>query len=99
MLKATSASNAEQNIYTLNADKFVKATASSVSLTANSAYLTAESTAASLPLVVDTTTGIEGVTATDNATDALYDLNGRRVKHPASGIYVTGKGQKVFIKR
>ena len=99
VLKATSASNAEQNVYTLNADKFVKATASSVSLTANSAYLTAESTAASLPLVVDTTTGIEGVTATDNATDALYDLNGRRVKHPASGIYVTGKGQKVFIKR
>ena len=99
VLKATTASNADQNIYTLNADKFVKASASSVALTANSAYLTAESEAASLPLVVDTTTGIEGVTANDNAADALYDLNGKRVKNPASGIYVTGKGKKVFITR
>ncbi len=99
VLKATTASNADQNVYTLNADKFVKASASSVALTANSAYLTAESEAASLPLVVDTTTGIEGVTANDDAADALYDLNGKRVKNPASGIYVTGKGKKVFITR
>jgi hypothetical protein len=99
VLKATTASNADKNIYTLNADTFVKATESTVALKANSAYLTTESTSASLPLVVDTTTGIEGVKANDKTSDVLYDLNGKRVKNPATGIYVTGKGKKVFITR
>lgn len=99
VLKATTASNADKNIYTLNADTFVKATESIVALKANSAYLTAENETASLPLVVDTTTGIEGIKANDKTSDVLYDLNGKRVKNPATGIYVTGKGKKVFITR
>ena len=99
VLKATTASNADKNIYTLNADTFVKATESTVALKANSAYLTAESETASLPLVVDTTTGIEGVKANDKTSDVFYDLSGKRVKNPATGIYVTGKGKKVFITR
>ncbi len=100
VLKAASASNSNAKIYTLNGDKFVKATGSSVALTANSAYLVSESSATELPLsVIANSTGIEGATTIDNAADALYDLNGKLVKNPTTGIYITGKGKKVFITR
>ena len=101
VLKASSVSNSEKTLYKFAGDKFVKATATSVAINANSAYLKAENQATSLSLLnaEDLPTGITGVTATEAAEGALYDLSGKRVKHPASGIYVTSKGQKVFIAR
>lgn len=46
------------------------------------------------------TVGIDGVEAADGAEKATiyYDLSGRRVLYPSNGIFVTGEGQKVFIK-
>ena len=101
VLKASSVSNSEKTLYKFAGDKFVKATATSVAINANSAYLKAENQATSLSLLnaEDLPTGITGVIATEAAEGALYDLSGKCVKHPASGIYVTSKGQKVFIAR
>ena len=46
------------------------------------------------------TVGIDAVEAADGAEKATiyYDLSGRRVLYPSNGIFVTGEGQKVFIK-
>ena len=46
------------------------------------------------------TVGIDGVESADGAEKATiyYDLSGRRVLYPSNGIFVTGEGQKVFIK-
>lgn len=46
----------------------------------------------------DFSTGIQGVTARDLEKTEYYDLSGRRVYFPTRGIYVTNKGEKVFIK-
>ena len=44
------------------------------------------------------TTAIEGA-PTLKADDAtLYDLNGRRVIYPTTGVYVKANGEKVFVK-
>ncbi|MCM1108260.1 MAG: hypothetical protein NC388_04275 [Clostridium sp.] len=44
-------------------------------------------------------TGIEGVAAaTSDKAVEYYDLSGRRVYFPTRGIYVTSRGEKVFIK-
>ena len=42
-------------------------------------------------------TGIEAVETGNDDNAAYYDLSGRRVEHPATGIYVRG-GKKVFVK-
>lgn len=46
----------------------------------------------------DFSTGIQGVTARDLEKTEYYDLSGRRVYFPTRGIYVTNKGEKIFIK-
>ena len=42
------------------------------------------------------TTGIEGV-ATEKANKEIFDLSGRRVQNPTSGLYIIN-GQKVYVK-
>lgn len=43
-----------------------------------------------------TTTGLGTVTTDANAPEEYYDLQGRRVQHPAQGVYVTKSGKKVL---
>ncbi len=45
----------------------------------------------------DGTTGIENVNTDGVDTDAVYDLQGRKVKRPAKGIYIVN-GKKVLIR-
>lgn len=44
-----------------------------------------------------------GISNTQNAdrtdTSVLYDLNGRRVYYPVRGIYVNGRGEKIFLNK
>ncbi len=100
-LKAQTLTNNQKTVYTLSTDKFVRKQNSSVAVPANSAYLISESEADNLPLstLEGVPVGIEGVNADTTSKNALYDLNGKRVSNPTTGIYVTGKGQKVFITR
>ena len=44
------------------------------------------------------TTGISHVQTESLAGQKLYDLQGRRVLSPTRGIYVTEKGERIFIK-
>ena len=84
------------NYYDLQNSSFVPFT--ETTLHANKAYYTTETAYESLPLTLQegTNTGIATIeTAGKNVR--LYDLNGRRVKHPRHGIYVTSEGQKVFV--
>ena len=71
-------------------------------IAANKAYYVsnAAATAAFTLSFGGTTTGIDAVEAADGAEKATiyYDLSGRRVLYPSNGIFVTGEGQKVFIK-
>lgn len=77
--------------------------AAGVTVPSNKAILpvanVANSEAAQLLISFDgTETGISGVES-DKAEDVkFYDLNGRRVKRPTTGVYVTDKGRKVFVK-
>lgn len=43
-----------------------------------------------------TTTGLGTVTTDAHAPEEYYDLQGRRVQHPAQGVYVTKSGKKVL---
>ena len=46
-----------------------------------------------------TETGISNVNAENSGkAETYYDLNGRIVAYPTSGVYVTGSGRKVFVK-
>ena len=46
-----------------------------------------------------TETGIANVNAENSGkAETYYDLNGRLVVYPTSGVYVTGNGRKVFVK-
>lgn len=70
---------------------------------ANKAYLKAEKLngvkLSHLRFASDISTGIDGASAGNGgATATWYDLRGRRVLYPSTGIYVNGKGEKVFIK-
>lgn len=71
---------------------------------ANKAYIDRTITAAEATgyrFVIDDTptVGIDSVTIPDDTTGkTYYDLQGRRVLYPSHGVYVTGDGQKVFIK-
>ena len=44
------------------------------------------------------TTGISHLQTESLAGQKLYDLQGRRVLSPTRGIYVTEKGERIFIK-
>ncbi len=48
-------------------------------------------------LLLDSTTGLSGLpTTTPAAADKLYDLQGRRVKTPRRGLYISERGHKVI---
>lgn len=68
----------------------------------NKAFLPAKdvpASAQSLAFSFGESTGVEGVAAPAPASDEkYYDLNGRQVLYPVAGVYVTSKGQKVYIK-
>lgn len=92
-LKAESVTGA----FILKDDAFVKNTSTSVP--ANKAYYINNGTAKNLPLteVKGVPVGIENI-ATSQNNIKLYDVNGRRVVHPTTGIYITSEGRKVYIK-
>ena len=101
VLKAVSLTNSKRLIYTLTDDKFVRSTKSSLSIPANTAYFQSESETGRLAFteLEGVPVGIEGVTVAGDKANALYDLSGKRVHKPQTGIYVTADGQKVFIAR
>ncbi len=92
-----------QNSYVLqngtNAIGFYKVDADNkISATPFRAYLTAAADARSLSIQFDdVTTGIESISSLQSQTSVLYDLQGRRVVQPKSGIYVKN-GKKVIVK-
>ncbi len=94
VLKSKSVSGS--NVYTLNNGEFVKRTASSGTVAANTAYYTSDSEAASIVLQKGEATSI-GAVKTDSEVN-FYDLKGNRVEKPVRGIYVTSDGQKVLVK-
>lgn len=94
VLKSKSVSGS--NVYTLNNGEFVKRTASSGTIAANTAYYTSDSEAASIALQKGEATSI-GAVKTDSELK-FYDLKGNRVEEPVRGIYVTSDGQKVLVK-
>lgn len=101
VLKAVSLTNSNRQIYTLTDDKFVRATKTSLTIPANTAYFQSESATGRLTFteLEGVPVGIEGVTVAGDKANALYDLSGKRVYKPQTGIYVTADGQKVFIAR
>ncbi len=75
---------------------------SATAVAGNSVYLPAANLSekalesSELPLSDPTTTSISEVTA-EKASKVYYDLSGRRVANPKSGIYVTGNGKKIVL--
>lgn len=71
---------------------------------ANKAYISEENIpteagASVLNFDFGTVTGINAATVNnDEKATEYYDLQGRRVLYPSNGIFVTNKGQKVFMK-
>lgn len=58
-----------------------------------------DETQESLQIAFGDATGIQNAVDTQSTKNVEYfDLNGRRVLYPTTGIYVTSTGQKVFIK-
>ena len=71
-------------------------------LGANKAYLVLGAAAAnpssfSIHFPDDETTGVEVIPTADGATNTYYDLSGRRVTSPTTGVYVLN-GKKVLVK-
>lgn len=75
---------------------FTKRTATSGSVTANTAYYASSSTASALAFHTHAPSSIEPVKTAKTIT--FYDLRGNRVAHPTSGIYITSDGRKVWVK-
>ena len=92
-----SASVSGSNIYTLQNGEFTKRTSTSGSITANTAYYTADNAAATLAIKTGETTGIEEVKGESGKVKGIYDLHGRKVTKPVKGIYIID-GQKVLVK-
>jgi hypothetical protein len=91
------AAKVDGSVYTLSGAEFVKGTNKSVS--ANKAYYVAEFEAEALPMTTEM--GVEvGVTSVDASAEEVdfYDLSGRKVLKPVSGIYVVN-GKKVLVER
>ncbi len=65
-------------------------------LAGGKAYLPAASPVKGIRYNTGETTGIEGV-ATEKANKEIFDLSGRRVQNPTSGLYIIN-GQKVYVK-
>ena len=92
-----SASVSGSNIYSLANGKFVKRSASSGTIKANTAYYVQESDATTIELKKGDATSIEDLKA-ENGSIWFYDLKGNIVKKPTQGIYVTSDGKKVLVK-
>ena len=92
-----SASVSGSNIYTLKNGEFTKRTSSSGTITANTAYYTADNAAATLALKTGDATGIEEVKGENAKVKGIYDLSGRKVTKPVKGIYIID-GKKVLVK-
>ena len=60
------------------------------------AYLPAASAVKGIRYNTGESTGIEAI-ATEKASKEIFDLSGRRVKNPTSGLYIIN-GQKVYVK-
>lgn len=60
------------------------------------AYLSSESAVKGIRFNTGESTGIEAI-ATEKASKEIFDLSGRRVKNPTSGLYIIN-GQKVYVK-
>ena len=97
-LKGTlkAAAVAGSDVYTLSGNTMKKRSAANGNIVANKAYYVGSGNADVLELS-EVATGISTV-LTDSENVKLYDLNGREVKAPVRGIYVTSNGQKVFVK-
>ena len=65
-------------------------------LAGGKAYLPAAKAVKGIRYNTGGTTGIEGV-ATEKANKEIFDLSGRRVQNPTSGLYIIN-GQKVYVK-
>ena len=92
-----SASVSGSNIYTLKNGEFTKRTSNSGTITANTAYYTADNAAATLAIKTADTTGIEEVKTESVKVKGIYDLSGRKVTKPVKGIYIID-GKKVLVK-
>ena len=57
-----------------------------------------EGTSAMLGFRFGDVTSISQIETSNNGSEALYDLNGRRVLYPAHGVFVKANGEKIFIK-
>lgn len=93
-LKAAAVSGSD--VYTLSGNTMKKRSAANGNIAANRAYYVGSGNADVLELT-EVATGISNV-VTDGENVKLYDLNGREVKAPVRGIYVTSNGQKVLVK-
>lgn len=70
-----------------------------LTLNANKAYYGNATGAASVVRFdFGSTTGIDNTQILNSDDAKLYDLNGRRVLYPTTGVYVKSNGEKVFVK-
>ena len=77
---------------------FYKVTDTSFSIPAGKCWLILPAgLQSSLSFRMDGTTGIGEVKESEEKNNVVYDLQGRRVKMPVSGIYIVN-GKKVFVK-
>lgn len=60
-------------------------------------YLNISTPAPAFSLSYGESTGISGVTATENTDAPVYDLSGRRVAKTGKGLYIQG-GRKIYVK-
>lgn len=84
------------DIYRLNSGEFKKRTATTGSITSNTAYYTGTAEATILPMVKSTATSIDSIETEDGKIE-FYDLKGNKVDTPKRGIYITSQGEKVVI--
>ena len=70
-----------------------------LTLNANKAYYgNANGSASVVRFDFGSTTGIDNTQILNTDDAKLYDLNGRRVLYPTTGVYVKSNGEKVFVK-
>ncbi len=82
-------------------DSFTVVPANKAYISGSSVQTTAGESSGKLNFVFDggSTTGISSAAQSESDRAVkYYDLSGRRVLYPANGIFVTDKGEKVFIR-
>ena len=91
----------EGRIYTLqpatqDATELTFCVYNGTTLAGGKAYLPAASAVKGIRYNTGESTGIEAI-ATEKGTKEIFDLSGRRVQNPTSGLYIIN-GQKVYVK-